>query len=330
MKKALSILLSICLFFTLLVTMSLGIVRANINGDAISKLLSDVVKGGSVSMIEFPDNGLYYPENGNHIVLSDFDISDLGIDVSDLNSLDVNQIIKNISEEYDVAITEDIIAEIVSSPEAVDFLSKYTEEIVDYVTGKTTEFNVDPEDVKKVANSSISIYEKATGEVIDRTGLDENIEASVSEASVSITQGLDEAKEEMGENLIVLQKVNLLLGVKFFIILICACVGIILLILLLNLRKIGSFLKFVAVPSLIDGILFLCAGLSVTFGITVIASALNELLPSSIINAVLNYIRSIVQSCVVLGLIITVVAVALLVVGIILGKKQKPATPEVE
>lgn len=318
MKKVGSVLLSIVFAIALLCTLLLGIVRTEVNGGTIATLLSNMLVGKTE--VQVPDNGVYYPEYGKQIVPADYDFSDLG----DLESFDVDTIIKGVSEEYGIDLSEEVVKEILNSPETVEFLNKYTEQVVDYMAGNTTEFAIDPEDVKKVVNNGITVYEKATGEKVDTTGLDEIIEAGIEEAAPAITQGLDEAKEEMGADLDVLKKVNILLSFKTFLVALGICIILAALIFVINMN-VAAMMKYISIPGMVDGVLIFAAAFGIKAAIPFIKPELEDLLPANVIDAILKLIEKIASSINAVGMITFGVSIIILVVGIILGNKQKSA-----
>ena len=95
MKKFFSILLSIIFALCLLATLLLGVVRNNFSVSKITELVGQVFKTAQAPVIQFEDDGLFYPEQ-KVVTLAQFEGYDLGnFDMSsiDLTNMDVNSIV---------------------------------------------------------------------------------------------------------------------------------------------------------------------------------------------------------------------------------------------
>ena len=199
MKKFGSILLSIILGICGLFTLLLAVVRVDLNYSAITKIAGEILK--PVAKVAPVEDGLFHP-NDKIITLAqyddygDFDFDSLDLSSLDFTNLDVNEIVGTYLEAAGVEVEPEVLAEIIASPDVSDFVDKYVGEVVDYVTGNTTELKINPDDITKVLNKSIDMYEDKTGEVIDRTGLNEAIAENVDVIQSSVTEALDTAKEE--------------------------------------------------------------------------------------------------------------------------------------
>ena len=332
MKKFGSVLLSILFAIAFLATALLGVVRKDFSYSAITKIASEILK--PVSKIEPVDDGLFHPgdvkitlaQYGDLGDYGDFDISALDLDSLDFTNLDVNELVGTYLEAAGVEVEPEFIAEVLASPDVSDFVDKYIGEVVDYMTGASTELTINPDDFKKVMNKSIDMYEEHTGEVVDRSGLDEAIEANITVAQASITEALDTAKEENAEIFESLKLVDFFLSLKFFLICVGVCVFFALIILLIN-RNIFAWLVYVFMPVFIDGILIFVAAL-VAQGIApgLISLALADAnLPKGVYEGIWSYLSKVLAHLKICGLVCAVAGTALWVTGLVLGKKTKKA-----
>ena len=332
MKKFGSVLLSILFAIAFLATALLGVVRKDFSYSAITKIASEILK--PVSKIEPVDDGLFHPgdvkitlaQYGDLGDYGDFDISALDLDSLDFTNLDVNELVGTYLEAAGVEVEPEFIAEVLASPDVSDFVDKYIGEVVDYMTGASTELTINPDDFKKVMNKSIDMYEEHTGEVVDRSGLDEAIEANITVAQTSITEALDTAKEENAEIFESLKLVDFFLSLKFFLICVGVCVFFALIILLIN-RNIFAWLVYVFMPIFIDGILIFVAAL-VAQGIApgLISLALADAnLPKGVYEGIWSYLSKVLAHLKICGLVCAVAGTALWVTGLVLGKKTKKA-----
>lgn len=250
MKKFFSILISIVFTIALLVTVLLGIVRTNFKASNLIKMAGDISK--SVSYVA-PDNGLYYP--GMNVVRT------VGYEDSiDLSNMDFNALIQQYCEVSGVEVDESFVKEILEDPETSKFLDKYVDEIIDYTTGAKTELNIEAADVQKVVNNAIDKYEAKTGETIDRTGLNEEIEQGIKEALPEIQSAVDEVREENADVLESVKLVMEILSLKVFLICVAACVILALLIILINFNLLNG-LKYISVSGIVCGVIIFAAAI---------------------------------------------------------------------
>ncbi len=324
MKKFFSILLSIIFALCLLATLVLSVARSNFNTSTITELAGQVFKISQAPVIQFEDDGLFHPEQ-KIITNAQFNPSDFDMGSIDLTNMDINALVQSYLEEYDVDVPPELVTEILSSPEITETVSQYADEIINYMTGESEELSIDPAQITKVVNTAIDKYEEATGEVVDRTGLDETISANVEAALPELTATLDSAKEENAEAFETLKKVNLVLSLKIFILAISICVVLALIIFLINMNIFVCF-KYISIPAIVDGlILFITAivanGLVPNILKDVIAS--NEL-PMAIYDVAITYIGRILSQIKIYGIIATILGVILCVLGFMLGKKKQP------
>ena len=327
MKKFFSILLSIIFALCLLATLVLSVVRFNFNTSTITEFATQIFKVSKAPVIEFEDDGLFYPEQ-KIITNAQFNPDDLGdFDMSsiDLTNMDINEIVQTYLADYDVDPA--VVSEILASPEITQTVSQYADEIINYMTGASEELNIDPAQLTKVVNTAIDKYEEKTGEVIDRTGLEETISENVEAIVPELTATLDTAKEENAEAFEILRKVNIVLSTKVFILAICVCLVLALIIFLINMNIFVCF-KFISIPSIVDG-LILFIGALVAGGLVpgILKQVIAENgLPNAVYELAIQYIAKILSQVKIYGIVATLLGVVLCVLGFMLGKK-KPAEP---
>ncbi|MBQ6029225.1 MAG: hypothetical protein IJL24_06860 [Treponema sp.] len=234
MKKFFSVLFSIIFAVCLFATLLLAVVRANFSYSAITKIASEILK--PVSKAPVNDDGLFHPGDAKCALVQygGFDLSSVDLSSVDFANLDVNALVGQYLEAAGVDVEPEFVAEVLASPDFSDFVDKYAGEVVNYMTGATAELSIDPADVKKIMNKSIDMYEKHTGQVVDRSGLDKAIETNVASMKTEITAALDTAKEENAKALAALKIVDFILSMKFFLICVGVCAFIALVIFLIN------------------------------------------------------------------------------------------------
>ncbi len=327
MKKFFSVLLSIIFAICLFATIILGIARANLSTSKITELAGQIFKISKAPVIQFEDDGLFHPEQ-KVITYAQFNPEDFGnFDISslDLSNMDINQIVQSYLEEYEIDVDPEVVAEILASPEITQTVSQYADEIINYMTGESDEINIDPEQLTKVVNTAIDKYEAATGEVVDRSGLDEAISENVEAMVPELTATLDTAKEENAEAFEILKKVNFWLSLKIFILAICVCAVLALVIFLINMNIFVCF-KFISIPAIVDGLIIFIAAL-VARGIApaVLSQSINEYgLPAAVFEIAMSFVKTIVFQLKICGIVSTILGVILCVLGFKLGK-SKPA-----
>ena len=324
MKKFFSILLSIIFALCLLATLVLSVARFNFNTSTITELAGQVFKISQAPVIQFEDDGLFHPEQ-KIITNAQFNPSDFDMGSIDLTNMDINALVQSYLEEYEVDVPPELVAEILSSPEITETVSQYADEIINYMTGESEELTIDPAQITKVVNTAIDKYEEATGEVVDRTGLDETISANVEAALPELTATLDTAKEENAETFEILKKVNFVLSVKIFVLAISICVVLALIIFLINMNIFVCF-KYISIPAIVDGLIL--------FIVAIVANALvpnilkgvieSNGLPLAIYDVAITYIGRILSQIKIYGIVATILGVILCVLGFMLGKKKQP------
>ena len=329
MKKFGSILLSIILGICGLFTLLLAVVRVDLNYSAITKIAGEILK--PVAKVAPVEDGLFHP-NDKIITLAqyddygDFDFDSLDLSSLDFTNLDVNEIVGTYLEAAGVEVEPEVLAEIIASPDVSDFVDKYVGEVVDYVTGNTTELKINPDDITKVLNKSIDMYEDKTGEVIDRTGLNEAIAENVDVIQSSVTEALDTAKEENAEIFENLKLVDFYLSLKFFLMCVGVCVILAALLLLIN-RNIFTWLLYTFIPLFVDGILIFvaaCVAQGVVPGLLTLALS-DAGLPKGIYEGIWSYIVIVLKHLKICGAVTAIVSTVLWALGIALGKKTKKA-----
>ena len=329
MKKFCCVVLSILFAVCFLVTALLGIVRTDFSYSAITKMAGEILK--PVSKIEPVNGGLFHPGDVRYDLAAyedygDFDISALDLGSIDFTNLDVNELVQTYLDAAGVEVEPEFIAEVLASPDVSDFVDKYAGEVVSYMTGSTTELKIDAADNQKVMNKSLDMYEEHTGEVVDRTGLNEVIEENVAMIQTEVTAALDTAKEENAEALAALKYVELVLSLKVFLACIGVCVLFALIILLIN-RNIFSWLVYVFIPVFVDGILIFvaaCTAQGVAPGL--LSAALTDAgMPKGLYEGIWSYISIVLSHLKICGIVCAVGGTVFWATGIALGKKTKKA-----
>ena len=330
MKKFFSILLSIIFTLCLLATLVLSVVRFNFNTSTITEFATQIFKVSKAPVIEYEDDGLFHPDQ-KVITYAQFNPADYGdFDLSsiDLTNMDINEIVQSYLEANDIDVAPEVIADILASPEITETVSQYADQIINYMTGASEEINIDPAQITKVVNTAIDKYEEATGEVVDRTGLDEAISENVEAMVPELTATLYTAKEENAEVFDIIKKVNIVLSLKVFIIAICVCVVLALAIFLINMNVFVWF-KYISIPAIIDGLLLFIATL-VAKGIVpgiLLAAITDAGLGESVYHLIWKFVFAILKKFEICSIITTLIGVVLLSLGATLGKK-KQAKPE--
>lgn len=329
MRKFFSVLLSILFAVCFLITALLGIVRKDFSYSAITKMAGEILK--PVSKIEPVNDGLFHPGDVRYSLAAyedygDFDISALDLSSVDFTNLDVNELVQTYLDAAGVEVEPEFIAEVLASPEVSDFVDKYAGEVVSYMTGSSSELKIDAADIQKVMNKSLDMYEEHTGEVVDRTGLDQAIEESVALAQTEITAALDTAKEENADALAALKYVELILSLKIFLACIGVCVLLALILFLIN-RNVFSWLVYVFIPVFVDGILIFvaaCTAQGVAPGL--LSAALTDAgMPKGVYEGIWSYISIVLSHLKVCGIVCAVGGTVFWATGIALGKKTKKA-----
>ena len=329
MKKFGSILLSIILGICGLFTLLLAVIRVDLNYSAITKIAGEILK--PVAKVAPVEDGLFHPDDkiitlAQYDDYGDFDFDSLDLSSLDFTNLDVNEIVGTYLEAAGVEVEPEVLAEIIASPDVSDFVDKYVGEVVDYVTGNTTELKINPDDITKVLNKSIDMYEDKTGEVIDRTGLNEAIAENVDVIQSSVTEALDTAKEENAEIFENLKLVDFYLSLKFFLMCVGVCVILAALLLLIN-RNIFTWLLYTFIPLFVDGILIFvaaCVAQGVVPGLLTLALS-DAGLPKGIYEGIWSYIVIVLKHLKICGAVTAIVSTVLWALGIALGKKTKKA-----
>ena len=334
MKKAFSIILSIIFTICLLATMLLGVVRNNFSVSKITEMVSQIFKTAQAPVIQYEDNGLFYPEQ-KVITLAQFEGYDLGdFDLSsiDLTNMDVNSIVQSYLEANDIDVDPAVVTEILASPDITETVNQYADQIINYMTGASDEINIEPEQLTKVVNKAIDKYEEKTGEVIDRSGLDEAISTNVEAMVPELTATLDSAKEENTQVFEAIKIVNTILSLKVFIIALVVCFVLALIIFLINMNIFVCF-KYISIPAIIDGLILFIGALVAAGMVPSILKGLiaDNGLPAAIYDLVIVYLNKVFLQLKICGIVATILGVILCVFGFMLGKKKAmPATAEAE
>ena len=326
MKKILSVLFSIIFAISLLGTLMLAVIRKDFSYSAITKIASEILK--PVSKAEPVNDGLFHPGDVKITLAAyeeygDFDFSQLDLSSVDMTNLDVNELVETYLEAAGVEVEPEFIAEVLASPDVSDFVDKYVGEVVSYMTGASEELTINPEDITKVINKSLDMYEEHTGEVVDRTGLNEAIVENVTTAKTEITAALDTVKEENAETFKILKKVEFYLSLKFFLICVGVCLLLALIILLIN-KNIFAWLQYIFMPAFIDGILiFVIACCAAGVGPGLLSMALKDAgLPGGVYEGLWAYLAKVLSHLKICGAVSAVCGIALWATGFSLGKKK--------
>lgn len=324
MKKFFSVLLSIIFGICCLFTLLLSVVRVDFNYSAITKIASELLK--PVSKADVSQGGIFHPGDAKIKLAAydnygDFDAFDFSS--IDITNLDVNELVEEYLAASGIDVEPEFIAEVLASPEVSDFVDKYVGEVVSYMTGSSEELTINPDDLKKVINKSIDMYEEHTGEVVDRTGLNDAIDENVNVMKTEITAALDNAKEENAETFDALKKVEFFLSLKFYLLCIGICAVIALIILIIN-KNIFSWLAYIFMPVFVDGILiFVVACCAAGVGPGLLSSAIKDAgLPAGISEGIWAYIAVVLKHLKIMGTICAVGGIAFWAIGFSLGKKK--------
>ena len=333
MKKICSILLSILFAVCLLGTLLLSVVRNNFSYSKLVKMAGEMMK--PVSKIEPVNDGLFHPGDRKYSLAAyeeygdygDFDFSQLDLSSIDLSNMDVNEIVQSYLDMAGVEVEPEFIAEVLAAPEVSEFVDQYVGEIVDYVTGNSEELTINTDDILKVMNKSLDMYEEHTGEVVDRSGMNEAVESSVVEAKAAIQESLDVVKEENAESLESLKQIDFFLSMKFFLICAGVCLLLALLILLIN-RNVFVWLQYVFMPCFIDGVvLFIAACVAGGILPDIIKTALEAYtLPKGVYEGIWSLVSTILGQMKIYGIVAAVLGIGLFVLGTTLGKKSSVET----
>lgn len=329
MKKFFSVLLSILFAVALLFTLLLSVVRFNFSYSTITELASQLLRPVSAApVIEYEDDGLFHPGDikisyAGFEEYGDFDFSSVDLSGLDLTNMDINEIVQQYLDAAEVDVPPEVVAEILSSPEVSQTLEKYTGEIIDYMTGASTELKIDPEDITNIMNNALDKYEEATGEVVDRTGLDQAVASGVESMVPELTQAIDTAKEENEQVFKDIKKVNILLSAKVYALCIGVCVLLALIVFLINMNVFVWF-KYISIPLIVDGfILFIAAIVAKGIVPDILLGLIRDYgLPKGINEVLWSYIKKILFQLELYGAVTTLLGVILCVFGFKLGKQK--------
>ena len=325
MKKFFSIFLTIIFAVCLYCTLVLSVVRSTVNASALSNFAKNALK--PVSKVQkIHNDGLFYPGE-SQIILSaydDFDFSDL--DLSDLSNLDLNTIVNSYLKTYDVDVDAEFVSEILKSPETQQFIEKYVDEIVSYATGTKDKLEIDADDVISVVNNAIDIYEKETGEKVDRSGLEEYIRDGVEQAVTEMSDAIESVREDNELIFLAIKVCQFFLSPLFFAYCIGICVILAVVIFVINLN-LFSWFKYISIPSIVDGALMflpgVCAGIVFPSVMHFLVREFN--LPGGISEGILSVVQKAFNIMKIEGAVCIIIGVALCIFGFSLGKKTEEA-----
>lgn len=328
MKKVFSIILTVIFGICLYCTLLLSVVRSTVNASSLTDFARNALK--TVSKVQkIHNNGLFYPDE-KQVILSGYDDFDFGdLNFSDLGDMDLNSIVKSYLKAYDVQVEPEFITEILESPETKEFVNKYIDEIVSYATGEKETLEIDADDVITVVNNAIDIYEKETGETVDRTGLEENIRDSVEEAVTEVAETIDSVRDNNELVFLAIKMCQFFISVKFFAYCVGVCVLLAIVIFVINLNLFTWF-KYISIPSIVDGALMFLPG--VTVGIvfpSLMKFFVREFdLPGGIMDGLIAVVQKSMHFMKLEGAVCLLIGVALCIFGFSLGKKTKVETAE--
>ncbi len=326
MKKFFSVLLSIVFALCLLFTLILGVVRFNFSYSTITNIASKALKPVSKALPQ-SKGGLFYP--GEQVAQltnlsfegTDFENFDFNFNSKDLQDLDLNEIVKDCLKQAGVDASPEFVADLLASPEMSAFVDKYGVEVVDYLAGTKSTLEVNPADVKKVLYKSVDLYEKHTGETVDRSGMDSAVENSLKTALPKITASLDEVKAEGSQALDAVKAIAAWLELKMFIFFIAICAILALAIFLIN-KNVFAMFKYISIPAIVDGLLLLAIGaLFAAVLPEIISEAAGPNIHKGVYEAILSYATRIFCHMKVSGAVTALCGVILCVLGFVLDKK---------
>lgn len=305
MKKFLSVLLSIIFAIVLLVTLMFNIVRVNVTPSKIMDLGASMIN--SMALAPSYDDGLFHPDQKV--------LSNAGYDIGEI----VQQLVK--ANGYDFKVDEELIADILSDSETKDLVDSVMNQAVDYMAGKTETIELNPDKIESVVVKSIKKIEDKTGEKIeyDSAELKAEIAAGVEEALPSVTEALDEVKEENGADLEMALKVLDFFSIKYLFILIGILIVLAALIFVLNMNVFTMF-RYISIPVIIVGLILITAGTLRNVATSMIVEFLKNDF-ESLIAPVTVLVSTIFRQILMNGVCSLVPGIALCVVGFI--KKTK-------
>ena len=219
-------------------------------------------------------------------------------------------------------IDEELIADILSDPETKDLVDNVMNQAVEYMAGKTDTIDLNPDKIESVVTKSIKKIEEKTGEKIeyDAAELKANIASGVEEALPSVTETLDIVKEENSAELDSVLKILDFLSVKYLIIMIAMLVVLAAIIFVINMNIFALF-RYISIPSIVVGIIFIILGLMSGVVNSVVADVLKADF-ESLIKPVSVLVSAIFHQFLTYGIFAFVPGVALCVVGFINNKKK--------
>lgn len=319
MKKVISVLLSIIFGLGLFATLTFNVVRKNVTVSNIMDLGTEIIK----AMAYAPeDDGLYHPGQ-RELRTAALDISDFDID---MDNLDFVGIVQQLVDEngLEIKVTEDLIADILSDAETKELVDSVMNQTVDYMAGKTDTIELNPDKIESVVTKSIKTIEIKTGTKIDYDPqeLKQEISAGIKDVTPALTEALDEAKEEYGNDLQNVIKVLEFFSFKNLMIFCGILIVIAALIFILNMNVFALF-RYISIPSIVVGLIYLTLGvLGGAFIVPTIVDVLkNEY--EALITPVTVIISLIFKQFLVSGIGSFVPGLALCVIGYVAGAKVK-------
>lgn len=240
MKKILSVILSILFGILLFITLMLGLLRVNFNQNKVKKITTELLK--PVAYV----NKTHY--------LADFSENEYSI--GDIKN--INEIVQFYCKQYGYDVSEEFVQEILDDKVTTDFVEKYSSQIIDYFTDNTLEINIDENDILNVLNNAVEKYEIETGKKIDKKDFQENILNDVHESTENINKNLQNFKETNKSKINKIQVFFNIISLRNLMILIIILLIIICAIFILN-KNIVKFIKYIAIPVLVNGLIIFIA-----------------------------------------------------------------------
>ena len=215
-----------------------------------------------------------------------------------------------------------------SDPETKDLVDNVMNQAVEYMAGKTDTIDLNPDKIESVVTKSIKKIEEKTGEKIeyDAAELKANIASGVEEALPSVTETLDIVKEENSAELDSVLKILDFLSVKYLVIMIAMLVVLAAIIFVINMNIFALF-RYISIPSIVVGIIFIILGLMSGVVNSVVADVLKADF-ESLIKPVSVLVSAIFHQFLTYGIFAFVPGVALCALGFINNKKKIVQTKE--
>ncbi len=279
----------------------------------------DVIK--AMSLVDKPESGLFYPDQ-KIVKQAELDMSDFDFDLENLDFVEIVQSLVD-ANGLDIKVDEELIEAIMTDKETKDLVDSVMNQTVDYMAGKTDKIDLNPEKIEKVVVKSINTIEEKTGTKIDYDPqeLKSEIALGVQEAAPILSEALDEVKKEYGSDMQTALDILALFTIQKLMILIGILVVLVVLIFVLNMN-LFAMLRFISIPAIIVGILYVAAALSGNFVTAIVVEELKNDF-EALIQPVTIFISLIFRQLLVYGIATLIPGVVLCVTGYIGKAKSK-------